>query len=451
MADERLGAADNAEALRESLNALSAEIGRRKRAGLPCDDLIQRHRQLSEQLRDVCRPQSATAGRLVRERIADLEADGVRESWDDLLERSDSISPAMSWEWMHAWYSHFGRNHSISIEVVKETGTNRWVGLLPIVRVCPWEVSWRFEGWLPCRHVAICGTRLGAEVDYTHPLIARDTDRAQIAELLVHSVEEAAMPFVANHWDWRNEAARLFVQRALEDGFTTISEPRAIAYHILPACFEEYVSQVPSQRRRSYIRSYTRRGWLEEGEFVLEIVQDPEGIISHFPLLQAFSEAKYGRFSIWRLAHYRAFIESCVRSSASKGWPVLWLLKHREEPVAASLGWLYKSACSITAMTHDVTKRDLAPGHVLLSHIIKQLIEHRVELLDMHTAEGYKTQYLALRRMRMDPLILLPRQGCGRTALAAALLISGARKLAREAALALVRRRVSKTSHRGDE
>lgn len=438
--------AEEIEELEERLKRLSAEIGRQRRQGLPCDQLIQQHGELSARLRQLRAAPRRGPGGLIRVELPGFEADGVREAWDDLLLRSDVSSPSMSWEWQYAWHCQFAGKRDAGIQVVKDAGSGRWAGLLPLTPVSPWHVSPLFEGWLPCHHVAVSGTRLGAEVDYTSPLLAADVDADQVLRLLLEPLVQGHRPFVANHWDDGSPAAGKFAASARELGFMCVCNPREIAWASLPGSLEEFLRQVPSATRRNRLRHYIRQGWLEDGEFRLETYRDSASIVDQLPLLRRFSLAKYGRFSIWKHQSYVRFLETRVGLCAPRGWPLVWVLRRGEHPVAASMGWVFRDNCSISAMTHAPAARGDEPGHVLLTRIIAQLIDRGVKRLDMHTAEGYKTQYLSERRIRFDPLVLCPPAAYHEGALAFMLLLGAVRESARTVALRMVRSRVQSIS-----
>ncbi|MGQ9730193.1 MAG: GNAT family N-acetyltransferase [Candidatus Zipacnadales bacterium] len=392
----------------QTLQRLSAEIGRRRREGLPCEDLIAQHRELSAQLRAAQARSESAPRQLVIECVTDIESAGLRDIWSDLLTASNAFSPSMSWEWAYAWYKHFGKGKAVEIRVVKESRSGQVVGLLPLMEVSPWHVLLRHEGYLPCRQLAPLGTRMGVEIDYTHPLVDANCHREQVVHLLVQSLSQSAKPFVANHWDSGNDSAELLITQARDLGFLTITFPRSIAYDSLPDSFEEFVEQVPKTMVRRKLRKYQPERVLENGRFTLKTHLTAQEIISRFPIIQRFSVMKYGFASIWKLPWFVEFMASCVDLCAPQGWPVLWMLHESEEPVAVVFGWLYNKAFFLTALAHDAKRRDQEPGHMLLAQVISQLIERRIRWFDMHTAEGYKTYYLRQRRIRYDPLILCP-------------------------------------------
>lgn len=433
------------EELEQALRSLSSRIGQRKRQGLPCEALIAEHRELSAKLSELTATRTAPPEKLVRGELPDMEADGVREAWDDLLARSNAFSPAMSWEWIASWHRQFAATHRSSLLTVRESPSGRLVGLLPLFWVPPSRVSWRLEGCLPCRHTAVFGTRIGVEVDYTYPLVAADTDRPRVMKILLEAIREHGLPFVANHWDGGDQNAREFMTIAHQMGFSVISESRMVAFDSLPSTFDEFVSQMPSSRRRTYVHGYQREGWLQDGEFSLEISQDADTILDRLAILRKFNVAKYGPFSIWRERPYLEFTESCVRLSAPRGWPIVWVLYRHRAPIAASFGWIYNDACFITGMTHDIAQRSLEPGHLMLTRVIAYLIERGVKWLDMHTAEGYKTFYLRERRAR-HTLTLFPPESSPNAALAASFLLRELRTRARSAALHLTRWRTGVSS-----
>jgi CelD/BcsL family acetyltransferase involved in cellulose biosynthesis len=396
---------DPIESIERQLRLLSHEIGHKRNQNLPCDDLVARHRQLNADLRRR-RTTSREALTLYTECLGDLDSEAIRGEWHDLLVASDTSSPAMSWEWQYAWRTLFAARQRVEAISVRESGTRRLVGLLPIVQVGPLRTSWRHEGYLLRPHLAPAGTRLGAEVDYTAPLLARDTDRPQVARLMVENLAERKLPFVANHWDSREESARLLVEEAGRLGFAMAAYPRQVAFAHLPPSLEEFIPSMPAETIRRKARRHIKAGHLEDGEFLLLTHTDPDIVLGQFPTLRRLNTATHGWLSIWRLPWYVEFLRQCVLLTAPRGWPVVWTLARGGAVLAAILGWLCQRTCYISAVTHDVAVRQLEPGHILLLRVIRQLMERGVECLDIHTAEGYKAQYFPGRGTRLDPLIL---------------------------------------------
>jgi CelD/BcsL family acetyltransferase involved in cellulose biosynthesis len=268
-------------------------------------------------------------------------------------------------------------------------------------------------------------------VDYTHPLIAQDTDCDAVARRLVEALVGEGLPFVANHWDTGDPGAQAFLRAALDQGFQVTTAPRSVAYDTLPDSPGAFAQQLPTATRRNRTRYYQREGWLEDGEFTLLTFRDLGGILAQFPVIERFSRATHGRLSIWRLPWYVDFLRSCVRASSGHGWPLAWTLYRGTDPVASALGWVMGGHCTVSALTHDRACRDVEPGHILLTRVIGELIGQGVRRLDMHTAEGYKTHYLRQRRLRLDPLLLCPPGVSPDWALAAMFGLSGLRRLAR--------------------
>lgn len=429
--------------IEDQLKALSAEIGRRKRQGLPADDLIARHRELRARLEELEpeKPAKKAEGPLVLEERSDIHSEEMRAAWTALFDASNAFCPSMCWEWLSCWHELFASKHQPCLLTVKQAGPDRLVGLLPLVQVSPLRVRWWYEGYIPCRHLGLMGTRLGAEVEYTYPLIAADCDRKQVAKILLEAVAAKGLPLVANHWDGGDNSATLFHQTAHELGFTVYSETRLVAYDRLAASFDEFVKQVPGATRRNLIRRYMREGLLKDGKFVLEVRRETDAILETIPVFRQFSLAKFGMFSIWRLPWYVEWVQRCIKAASPMGWPRAWLLRDGQQPVAAMLTWIYRDAAFVYALSHDIARRHEDPGHVLLTRVISCLIDEGIKWVDIHTAEGYKAQYFSMRRPR-HTLIVCPPGRPHDLPMAGAFAMRWIRGAARSCALGLNRIRV---------
>ena len=52
--------------------------------------------------------------------VRDREAfAALRNEWSDLLQSSASSSPFLTWEWLYAWWTHFGDSNGLRLLVVR--------------------------------------------------------------------------------------------------------------------------------------------------------------------------------------------------------------------------------------------------------------------------------------------------------------------------------------------
>lgn len=104
--------------------------------------------------------------------ISEAEFSAMRDDWNALLERSDSGSVFLRWEWIHAWWEVFSAGKSLRI--VKVTDQGRLIGIAPFYLE-------KASGWQP-RSLRFCSEELspdyldvimekGRELDALPPLV----------------------------------------------------------------------------------------------------------------------------------------------------------------------------------------------------------------------------------------------------------------------------------------
>lgn len=55
----------------------------------------------------------------------------IREEWDNLLEKSDSQSVFLTWEWLYHWWMHFKADKELFVLVVRDKRSNEMLGIAP--------------------------------------------------------------------------------------------------------------------------------------------------------------------------------------------------------------------------------------------------------------------------------------------------------------------------------
>ena len=75
----------------------------------------------------------------------------LRAEWIDLLQNSSSHNPFLSWEWLHAWWTHLGESRRLQILTVRDDD-GRLVGVAPLCGSrgrWPWlsQLEFLATGW----------------------------------------------------------------------------------------------------------------------------------------------------------------------------------------------------------------------------------------------------------------------------------------------------------------
>ncbi len=84
--------------------------------------------------------------------IDDVDGFGaLRGEWSDLLRNSNTDNPFLSWEWLHAWWTHLGESRRLHILTVRDDD-GRLVGVAPLCGSrgrWPWlsQLEFLATGW----------------------------------------------------------------------------------------------------------------------------------------------------------------------------------------------------------------------------------------------------------------------------------------------------------------
>ena len=85
------------------------------------------------------------------------------------------------------------------------------------------------------------------------------------------------------------------------------------------------------------------------------------------------------------------FFRDATRALAAAGWARLWFLDHEGAAVAAFLCFEYAGTVGLYNSGFDPAHTRLAPGIVLLAHLIKDAIDRRIPVFDfLRGEEPYK-------------------------------------------------------------
>ena len=110
--------------------------------------------------------------------------------------------------------------------------------------------------------------------------------------------------------------------------------------------------------------------------------------VDRFLTLHRLSKVGKARFMDERMER---FFRSVTARLAAAGWAQLWFLEHEGAAVAAFLCLEYGGRVGLYNSGFDPARAQLAPGIVLLAHVIRDAIERGVPIFDfLRGEEPYK-------------------------------------------------------------
>lgn len=316
----------------------------------------------------------------------------VREAeWTALVERSGTRSVFLTWQWQTAWADAFAADGAVTVlKVTDDAGA--FAGALPLYVDAPGQV--RIVG--------------GVDVsDYLDLIAARGQEREIWDALLHHRAGEPAV------WDLHGIRAASPTVTLLPDlaealGLTASLEREERCPVVgLPASWDEYLARLGSHDRHE-LRRKTRRLERElPGASVRSVTGPGDWDIAMTEFLTLHRRSKVGKARFMN-EHMERFFRESTHALARAGWARLWFLDWNGSPVAAFLCLEYGTTVGLYNSGFDPAHARLAPGIVLLAHVIRDAIDRGVPTFDfLRGEEPYKYAFGAtaedLFNIRVSP------------------------------------------------
>ncbi|HEX9126459.1 MAG TPA: GNAT family N-acetyltransferase [Methylomirabilota bacterium] len=315
--------------------------------------------------------------------------------WNGLLAQARYPSVFLSWQWQTAWARAFlGERPLHLLRVTDDAGT--LAGVLPL-----YDESAglrRFVGGVDVSDYLDVIAPACREADVWHALLQHRAGEA--AEWDLHAIRAASptleiLPRLC-------DAAGIRAQSEREDRCPVLD---------LPASWDAYLERLPGKDRHE-LRRKIRKLERELPGTSVRSHASPEGwdsALTAFLNLHRLSKAGKARFMDERM---EAFFRDATQALAAAGWARLWFLERDGAAVASflCLEYLASSGGSIGLYNSgfDPLHAKLAPGIVLLAHVIRDAINRGVPVFDfLRGEEAYKYAFgptpQDLFRVRVTP------------------------------------------------
>jgi CelD/BcsL family acetyltransferase involved in cellulose biosynthesis len=297
--------------------------------------------------------------------------------WNALVERSATGSVFLTWHWQTAWIAAFLDERPLQILTVIDAD-GAMAGALPLYEDTPGR--WRIVG--------------GEDVSDYLDLIAEPGVEAAVWEALCeHRAGERAT------WDLRG----------IRPGSPSLECLPAVAaahglaaeMHVeercpvlpLPATWDEYLHRL-SGKDRHELRRKMRKLEAELPAVTVRAHASVEGwdeAMSAFLALHRASRTGKARFMDERMER---FFRAALQQLVAAGWLRVWFLDSAGTPVASFLCVEYGETVGLYNSGFDPAHAKLAPGIVLLGHVIADAISRGVPVFDfLRGEEPYKYSF----------------------------------------------------------
>lgn len=305
--------------------------------------------------------------------LPDLEAlDEGR--WNALLTASAQPSVFMTWQWQAAWLRAFGGGHSLQV-LAGSDATESLVALLPLHEAEPG--LWRIVG--------------GVDVsDYLDLIAVAGREEEVWDALLQHRAADRSA------WHLRGiRAESPTAQRvpglAPAHGLSAAVEREERCPVLrLPESWDAYLATLSGKDRHELRRKMRKLEAELPDVRVASVTGGPawDDALSRFLRLHRFSRTGKSKFMDEAMER---FFRDALGALAGAGWVRLWFLESAGAPVASFICTEYGPSVGLYNSGFDPAHARLAPGIVLLGHVIRDAIERRFPVFDfLRGEEPYK-------------------------------------------------------------
>jgi CelD/BcsL family acetyltransferase involved in cellulose biosynthesis len=319
-----------------------------------------------------------------------LEAVGAA-AWGELHRGTRLRSPFLGFVWQREWARAFLGARRLEIRTVKD-GEGRLVALLPLYEAEPG--LFRLVGGVDVSDYLDLLALAGREEEAWLALLQSRGDSAAVWDLHAVSAASATVTAVPA----LTAAYGLAAVVAIEDRCPILA---------LPGSWDAYLEGLSSRHRHELLRKI-RRLRREAPEAHVDCARRPDEIETRFgDFLDLHRRSRTGkaRFMDTRM---EAFFRRAVLALASDGGARLWFLDTASGPIASFVCLEWDGAVGLYNSGFHPDHAALAPGLVLLAHLIEDAIGRGKQRFDfLRGEERYKYEFgpvpEAVYAVRIEP------------------------------------------------
>jgi len=305
-----------------------------------------------------------------------LEAVGPA-AWDDLLGRAAVRSPFLSWTWQYHWAQVFAEGRRLEVRSVVD-GAGRLLALLPLYEAEP-EI-FRLIG--------------GVDVsDYLDLIVEAEREEEAWGALLASRGVTSAV------WDLHAVPAAsttvTTLPRLVTEYATTVTltvEERCPIL-VLPTSWERYLASLPGKHRHELTRKMRRLRREAPDARATSFGERTavEARLDDFFRLHRRSRVGKAKFMDERMeTFFRAISSALAEGDALR----LWLLDTASGPLAGFITLEWDATVGLYNSGFEPSRAALAPGLVLLAHMIQDAIARGKARFDfLRGEERYKYEF----------------------------------------------------------
>jgi len=308
-------------------------------------------------------------------------------SWNGLLSASGSDTIFLTWEWMDAWWRHYGRGRPLFVLSAWDDAGLAGIAPFYVDTIRQWGRDWR------CLRLMGDGS---GDSDYLDCIVRRGQEEPVMADFL------SSLETHREQWDCvefhgtpeNSPCLRAVVCKAREASWSVASEPIACAVLPLPRTWDEYLRQLRPRFRtkvRSTLNFFDKldAGWTECKQEAQVEQWLPTLFDLHTRRWKTQSQA-----GVFGNPDRRNFYQDVSRAALRQGWLAFHRLDWGERALAMQYGFLYGNRFHLLQEGYEPEFAGLRPGLALRAWLMRRWIESGVQEYDfLAGAAPYKLEW----------------------------------------------------------
>jgi CelD/BcsL family acetyltransferase involved in cellulose biosynthesis len=322
----------------------------------------------------------------------------LRPQWNALLRASAANGPFLTWEWLHAWWTHLGAAASLKIIAVREG--SELIGVAPF-RVEPHMVPW-------FSRLRFLGTG-HAGSDYLD-LIVRSGREDDAIRAIARFLKTQQMTVRLDRLPEASLGAQLADQLKV-DGWVASTAPDGVC-PLIPLAghtWDSYLSTLGAAHRANVRRRL--RGIEQQFQARFELITTENARKSALDAMAGFHERRFqssGGSTAFMTPAVRAFQDEATWRALDRGWLRMYVLRLDGDVAAVMYGFFYDRRFYFYNHGFDDRYSRHSIGLVLMALTIRAAIDEGAQAFDLlWGTEAYKSLWAretrTLRRIHLFP------------------------------------------------
>lgn len=313
----------------------------------------------------------------------------LEPEWNELLADSAAGCPFLTWDWLHAWWTHLGGDRRLSIVIVRQEGRLIAIAPLSLSRArLPWFWQWEFLG------TGFAGS------DYLDLIARRGYENAGIRGI-DQTLRSKRLALHLEHLPPDSLASRL-TPALTESAWICHTISRGICPFISldGHDWDSYLASVGPAHRANVRRRL--RALARDFDMQFELTLNEDQRRTALESLFTYHDQRWqnrGGSSAFQTGPLRAFHHDATRRALARGWLRLYTLKLNGDVAAVMYGFLFHNRFYFYQHGFDEHYSPYSIGCALMAMTIQAALGEAAHEFDMlYGDEKYKSLWTHERR-----------------------------------------------------